>query len=206
MESDREVPVVLDRLMAVVDDGLPVEAEGDRGWVGGKPQSGSGFEIFAAWDEGGASTGTKKRARAGRTRPRRVTGKRLGEMAEAAFVAKVTEMGIGVANPWGDSDPYDFITHGGGRLWKVQVKSAHRAGKDGGYSIRSHGHALKAYRADEIDVLVAYIVPESVWYVLPVRVVQRLRSLKLYPGSRRQRSKYEKYREAWGRMTGNGRG
>ena len=38
-----------------------------------------------------------------------VTGKQLGEMAEAAFVAKVAELGFGVAKPWGDSDPYDFI-------------------------------------------------------------------------------------------------
>jgi len=32
--------------------------------------------------------------------------------------------------------------------------------------------------------------------------VQGLRSLKLFPGSRRKRSKYEKYREGWERMAG----
>jgi hypothetical protein len=33
--------------------------------------------------------------------------------------------------------------------------------------------------------------------VLPVRAVEGLKSLKLYPGSRKKRLKYEKWREAW---------
>ncbi|HXM63756.1 MAG TPA: hypothetical protein VN950_23045 [Terriglobales bacterium] len=45
------------------------------------------------------------------------------------------------------------------------MKSAHCVGEDGTYSIRAHGHDMKAYRADQIDVLVAYVVPENVWYV-----------------------------------------
>ena len=97
----------------------------------------------------------------------------------------------------GDSDAYDFIVQTSGRLWKVQVKSAHVAWKDGSYSFRAHGHSYKAYRADEIDLLVAYVVPENAWYVFPVRVIQRMKSLKLFPGSRKKRSKFEKYREAW---------
>jgi len=56
--------------------------------------------------------------------------------------------------------------------------------------------------ADQIDVLVAYVVPESAWYVLPVRVIRRMRTLKLFSGSRKRRSKFEKYREAWGFLRG----
>lgn len=56
-----------------------------------------------------------------------VTGKRRGEMAEAKFLAKASELGFGVAKPWGASDAYDFVQTGG-RLW-VQVKSAHVAWK-----------------------------------------------------------------------------
>jgi len=129
--------------------------------------------------------------------PTRDTWKRLGEMAEAAFLAKASRLKFGVACWWGDSDRYDFIVDAGKKLWKVQVKSAHRAGEDRGYSFRAHGSSMAAYRADEIDVLVAYVVPEDVWYVLPVRELGGLRSLKLFPGSRKKRSKFEKYREAW---------
>ncbi len=35
----------------------------------------------------------------------RITAKRLGEIAEAAFLAKASGMGFGVAKPWGDSEP-----------------------------------------------------------------------------------------------------
>jgi PD-(D/E)XK endonuclease len=149
---------------------------------------------------------TQERANAGggARATQEVTGKRLGEVAEAAFLAKASDLGFGVAKPWGDSDPYDFIVETGGRLWKVQVKSAHRAGEDGSYSFRAHGHSLRAYRADEIDALVAYVVPENAWYVFPVKVVRLLRSLKLFTGSRKRRSKFEKYREAWWILRGEG--
>jgi PD-(D/E)XK endonuclease len=132
----------------------------------------------------------------------RPTHKQLGEMAEAAFLAKVAGMGFVVACPWGDSERYDFILDVRGKMWRVQVKSSHRMGKDGMYSIRAHGHSAEAYTADEIDMLAAYVVPENVWYVFPVRALGGMRSLKLYPSSRRQRSRFEKYREAWGILRG----
>lgn len=126
-----------------------------------------------------------------------VTAKRRGEVAEAAFVAKAARMGFAVAKPWGDSDRYDFIVDTGDRLRRVQVKSAFRPGEDGGYSFHAHGHTMRAYGADEIDALVAYVVPENAWYVFPVRLIQKLRSMKLFPGSRRKRSRFERFREAW---------
>ncbi len=128
----------------------------------------------------------------------RITGKRLGERAEAEFLAKAAGMGFGIARPWGDSDRYDFILDVDGRLWRVQVKSAHRVGEDGTYSFRMHGQSGRAYGPDEIDALVAYVAPEKAWYVFPAAVFGRVRSLKLYPGSRRKRSRFEEYREAWG--------
>jgi len=159
------------------------------------------------------ASGARERRRRGKSKARGVggvtsaargpvTGKQLGEMAEAAFVAKVAELGFGIAKPWGDSDPYDFITRSSRGLLRVQVKSAHRLGQDGCYSFRTHGHGQRAYRANQIDVLVAYVVPEKAWYVFPVRVVRRLRSLKLFPSSRKKRSRFEKYREAWGILDG----
>ncbi len=148
---------------------------------------------------GHGDAGAGERTRAALGHPARfTTGKRLGEMAEAAFMAKVSALGMGVAKTWGDSDRYDFVVDVGKVLRRVQVKSAHRAGQDGGYSLRLYGHSGNAYRGDEIDVLVAYVVPVDAWYVFPVAVFGRVRSLKLFPGSARKRSKFERYREAWG--------
>ena len=53
---------------------------------------------------------------------------------------------------------------------------------------------------DEIDALVAYVAPEKAWYVFPAAVFGKVRSLKLYPASRRKRSRIEEYREAWGML------
>jgi hypothetical protein len=66
-----------------------------------------------------------------------------------------------------------------------------------GPSAFAHDHAQRSYSAKDIDALGAYARPERAWYVFPVRVVERLKGLKLYPASRKKRSKYEKYREGW---------
>ena len=68
--------------------------------------------------------------------PTRLTPKQLGEIAEAEFIAKAVGMGFVVARPWGDSEPYDFIVNPKKSFifWRVQVKSAHVVGADGGCS------------------------------------------------------------------------
>jgi len=99
-------------------------------------------------------------------------------MAEAEFLAKASGMGFGVAKPWGDSEPYDFILAVRGRLWKVQVKAAFTVGQMDAIAFGRIDHALRPYRVKDIDALVAYVAPENAWYVLPVRVVRRLRALK----------------------------
>jgi len=67
-------------------------------------------------------------------------------------------MGFVVAKPWGDSEPYDFIVNPkkSFHFWRVQVKSAHVVGADGGCSFRAHDHAQRSYSAENIDALVAY--------------------------------------------------
>jgi hypothetical protein len=125
--------------------------------------------------------------------------KQLGEIAEAEFIAKVVGLRFVAAKPWGDSESYDYIVNArrSFNFWRVQVKSAHVVGRDGTYSFGAHDGARKSYTAEDIDALVAYAKPAGAWYVLPVRVVEGLKALKLSPGSRKNRSKYEKYREAW---------
>jgi PD-(D/E)XK endonuclease len=131
--------------------------------------------------------------------PGRLDPKQLGEIAEAEFIAKVVGLRFVAAKPWGDSEPFDYIVNMRRtfNFWRVQVKSAHVVGRDGTYSFGAHNGARRSYTAEDIDALVAYVRPERAWYVLPVRVVEGLKGLKLSPGSRGQRSKYEKYREAW---------
>jgi hypothetical protein len=126
------------------------------------------------------------------------TRKHRGEVAESVFLTKAVTMGFGVAKPWGDSERYDFILDSGGKLWRVQVKSAYRSTEEGGYSVHACGNEnRKPYTPDEIDVIVAYIVPEDVWYVIPIHAFATIHGMKFFPGSRRRRSRHEIYREAW---------
>ena len=130
----------------------------------------------------------------------RACQKRRGEIAEAMFLAKAATMGFGLATPWGDSLKYDMVVDTGGRLFRVQVKSAHRvsASKGGGYHVRACSHRRRPYRASEIDLLVAYVVPLDAWYIFPPRAFVRIKSMRLFPRPGKKKSKFEEYREAWG--------
>jgi hypothetical protein len=126
--------------------------------------------------------------------------KRRGEIAEAMFLAKAATKGYGLATPWGDSLKYDMVVDTGGKLSRVQVKSAHRvsASKGGGYHVRACSHNRRSYRAEDIDVLVAYVMPLDAWYIFPPKAFVRMKSMRLFPIPGKKKSKFEEYREAWG--------
>jgi hypothetical protein len=125
------------------------------------------------------------------------TRKSRGEAAEAAFLAKAASLGFGIAKPWGDSERYDFILDSGHHFWRVQVKSTQRL-VESRYRVKASGWKAR-YTSDEIDFLVAYIVPENLWYVVPVSAAAAHQHLRFYPYGTRN-SQLEKYREAWCQM------
>ena len=181
-------------------DGVEVESGCEGGieiWAGADPE----FEAKSKSKAKSKATDRSVRStQASSTQAKAtLTGKQLGEIAEAEFVAKAVGMGFVVAKPWGDSEPYDFIVNPkkSFHFWRVQVKSAHRIGADGGCSFRAHDHNQRSYTEEDIDALVAYARPMNAWYVMPVRVVEELKSLMLYPESRGKRSRFEKWREGW---------
>jgi len=127
----------------------------------------------------------------------RLPTKRRGEVAEAAFLHKAASLGFSVAKPWGESDRYDFILDSGGRSWRVQVKSAHTSTVNG-YTFHACGHVhSRRYTASDIDFIVGYVVPDDVWYVIPIAEFATKTTVKVFPSSRRRRSRFEIYREAW---------
>jgi hypothetical protein len=133
--------------------------------------------------------------------------KRMGEMSQAAFLLKAQSLGFGLAVPWGDSEKFDFVVWAGrgGRLLRVQVKATGRLHR-GGYDVQpvysTRGEGKKRYTAREIDVLAARVVLQGkdageVWYLLPVRVIARVKSLRFFPGLKGKNPRWEGYREAW---------
>jgi hypothetical protein len=54
-----------------------------------------------------------------------------------------------------------------------------------------------AYKAAEIDLLIAYVLPENDWFVIPVKAFAPRKSLRLYPKNDPRGTMYGRYREAW---------
>ena len=126
--------------------------------------------------------------------------KRRGELSELAFTYKAARMGFGVAKPYGDSERYDFILDSGSKLWRVQIKSTTTL-LNGRYHVNSHRRAcgiVLPYSPTEVDILVAYIIPEDTWYLLPIEDIHEKTSLLFCSrDDPRGPGLYGKYREAW---------
>jgi hypothetical protein len=125
------------------------------------------------------------------------TRKRRGEAAEAAFLARATHLGFSVCIPWGDSDRYDSVVELDRGFLRVQVKSATLYAENR-YRVKTTGANGRVYTSKEIDFFVGYVVPENIWYIVPIQAIGRRKGIRFYPTTRRQsRALFEKYREAW---------
>ena len=135
-----------------------------------------------------------------------LNAKARGELGELAFVHKAASLGFGVAKPHGDNECYDFILDSGERLWRVQVKSTYCvSGGALGYRVMSRRNHLEPYSDNEIDFLVAHIVPRNLWYVVPVKSVGTRSFIHFHPsGCNQAGGFFESYREAWHLMAAHG--
>jgi hypothetical protein len=132
-------------------------------------------------------------------RRRGLAARRHGDLGEVAFLHKAMELGFVVAQPYGTNHPFDFIVQGGQKLWRVQVKTVVHM-SEGLYSLcvrRSQGRKLLAYSKSEVDFIAAYIMREDVWYILPVRAVEKRLTLRFRPKGYQRPDIYAPYREAW---------
>jgi hypothetical protein len=127
-----------------------------------------------------------------------------GEWAELLFMAEARSRGFIVAKVMGQRSPFDLILVKDGRLWRVQVKSVSSARKEGHrYRVStatarfSNGHrGFRPYTQDEVDVIVAYIIPHNLWYILPTSVIKGRSCVYVGP-HRCDKGRYEHCRDAW---------
>lgn len=128
--------------------------------------------------------------------------KRRGEWAELRFMASATEHGLCVSKPWGETSHYDFVVEGRtGLLLRVQVKSSGNMWH-GGYTVNNKG-SQGMYPANAYDFMAVFVIPHSVWFILPEEVLRGKKAVQVQ--HKKGRSKYEKYREAWGLLGGRER-
>ncbi len=131
-------------------------------------------------------------------KPRKNT-KLTGERSEAAFLLRASNLGFGIAKPWGDSLRYDFIVDNGSRLWRVQVKCTESL-RARAYETRATytvGKGRAVYTRADIDFIAAHVVPLDIWYILPVEICTPQPMLRFYPHRKARKMRLEKYREAW---------
>jgi PD-(D/E)XK endonuclease len=124
---------------------------------------------------------------------------RRGDLGEVAFVHKAMSLGFVVAKPYGQMHRYDFMVEGGPNIWRVQVKTS-TCMRDGRYQLcvqRIIHRRFVAYKKSELDFVVAYLMPEQAWYVLPVSQVVGRRSLLLAPPEFHGKNPLARYQEAW---------
>ena len=53
------------------------------------------------------------------------------------------------------------------------------------------------YTAREIELFAFYVIPEDVWYIVPVGAVAGVDMVRIRPQKATRRQRWEKYREAW---------
>lgn len=120
--------------------------------------------------------------------------KRRGEWAELKFMAAAAEQGLGVTKPWGDTAQYDVVLEHKGRFVRVQVKSTGYVYR--GAYVCTVRPSRGGYVGDPFDFVAIYVVPEDMWFIIPLAVVLGRKSVALYVGL--ETSKYAPYRENWG--------
>ena len=131
--------------------------------------------------------------------------KSIGELGELRFCANALERGIVVCTPFGDNCAYDAITEYNGVTKRVQIKASGKRDMSKrnadsteywGFTITKGREGKIDYNADDFDVLVAYIIPLNITFIIPsgdlfANVTRKL-SLNLLA-----ESKWAGYNEAW---------
>jgi hypothetical protein len=164
-----------------------------------------GLTIFAEADP--AFDPKPQRRSPTRARKPRKNTKLTGELGEAAFLHAAIHRGLCVARPWGDSRRYDFIIQSSptsNTFHRIQVKCTESPNARG-FQVQStycDGKRKGKYTPDDIDFLVAYVIPLNIFYIVPISACPKSASLRFYPqGSQRNQAKLEHYREAWHLLT-----
>jgi hypothetical protein len=134
------------------------------------------------------------------------TFKERGEWVELCFMAEALRHGYKVLKPWGDSSPFDVALHFGARIVRVQVKSTSCRVGTGYFCQFKPNYLGPPYTLKQLDFFAAYVIMQNAWYLIPARILlgrERKQGLMLFPMQplKKNRYRYESYREAWPLLT-----
>ena len=132
--------------------------------------------------------------------------KLCSDIAEAAVTTELLRRGLRVLRPIGDRLPYDLAIDWGGRLIRIQVKSAWFEPAKQLYTVdvrrtKTNRREMRRARYDtgDFDVAIVYVPDRHSFYVMPVEVFMRYRSgISLVESRETQRlPRSAVFRERW---------
>lgn len=128
------------------------------------------------------------------------------DIAESAVITELLKRGFRVLNPVGDRLPYDLAVDLGGKLIRIQVKSAWFDKPSNAYLVDSRRTKTnrremlrQRYDSNDFDFAVIYIEELETFYVMPVDVFTGFKStISFIEADKRQRKpKSADYKECW---------
>jgi hypothetical protein len=129
-----------------------------------------------------------------------VNSKRDGTNYEYQFVARALKHNLDVFMPVGEHLPQDcLVMNGAGTIFKTQIKGTATMGCYKYKVMASTGNSSKTpLDCHKVDILVAYIEPFDIFYIIPCLALDGTLAPGFYPHNEKSRGKYERYKEAWG--------
>lgn len=128
------------------------------------------------------------------------------DIAESAVITELLKRGFRVLKPVGDRLPYDLAVDLGGKLIRIQVKSAWFDQPSKAYLVDSRRTKTNRremrreyYDVSDFDFAVIYIEELDTFYVMPVDVFTSFKStISFIEADKRQRKpKSADYKEGW---------
>jgi hypothetical protein len=117
-----------------------------------------------------------------------MTQQQFGRATEARFTFDASLRGLNVARPVDSLPGYDVIVDTGRRMFRVQVKGAHR-NSNRAYTINIQKHKTRN-RTPEFDLVAVWLHDDARWMFLP-RNVRRRALIRVTAGGKYSRTGWE---------------
>ena len=128
--------------------------------------------------------------------------RRKGNLFEQKFFTEALSRGYEVFVPLGDYLPQDcLILNSAGKIFKVQIKGTQaKRVSENKYAISSSFDQQSTrvpIDCTKVDVLVAYIEDQDIFYLIPCLELDGAKRINLYPHRPDSKAKHEKYLDNW---------
>lgn len=119
----------------------------------------------------------------------------LGKSSEYYFASKCMQEGLGIAFPFSERLPYDFIIDNGASLYRVQVKSVHNMSPSKkAYRRELSKNNGSGYTSLDTDFIVLVVHPAKTFYIFPIEDL-KVKEVTVHPHE--STCKYEYYKNNW---------